>query len=149
MRSGHFFYRATKLVDRQAETKSRYCKGSPFSYPQFLPDDTKPDGTIGPSFEFFRHCAVFRFFCRQRVPFKCFGILQQTEVSKSPKGRPFLVFRHCESVSKFSSYLFRNKFQFFISNFVKCLQRVRLQLLKIFCNNLDFQKVERVPLLQF
>ena len=57
----------------------------------------------------FRHCATFfrNFFCRQRVPPSSF--LQQTEVSKSPKGPPFLVFRHYEIVSKISFFVFFSK----------------------------------------
>ena len=42
-------------------------------------------------------------------PFKFFDILQQTEVSKSPKSPPFLVFRHYETVSKISFFVFFSK----------------------------------------
>ena len=43
------------------------------------------------------------------TPFKFFDILQQTEVSKSPKGPPFLVFRNYETVSKMSFFVFFSK----------------------------------------
>ena len=43
------------------------------------------------------------------LPFKFFDILQQTEVSKNPKGTPFLVFRHYETVSKISFFVFFSK----------------------------------------
>ena len=79
----------------------------------------------------FRHCETvskFSFFVFSKVfsknfqifllspngpPFKFFDILQQTEVSKSPKGPPFLVFRHCET---FKILIFRF-FEFFSKNF--------------------------------
>ena len=57
---------------------------------------------------FFGTVRLFRIFCRQRVPLQFFDILQQTEVSKCPKGLPFLLFRHYETVSNFSFFfLFR------------------------------------------
>ena len=75
------------------------------------------------SSNFFRHCAnlsiffdtVRPFFSKflfvaKGSPFKFFDFLQQTEVSKSPKGPPFLVFRHYETVSKLSFYVFFEKF---------------------------------------
>ena len=50
------------------------------------------------------------------APFKFFDILQQTEVSKSPKGPPFLVFQHCETfkilIFRFFEF-FRKMFKFF------------------------------------
>ena len=63
---------------------------------------------------FFRHCETFfsKYFCLQRVPpSSFFDILQQIEVSKSPKGLPFQVFRHYETGSKFSFF----DFSFFFS----------------------------------
>ena len=63
---------------------------------------------------FFRHCATFfDFFVAKGSPFMFFDILQQTEVSKRPKGPPFLVFRHYETVSKISFFVF------FFDNFSK------------------------------
>ena len=53
----------------------------------------------------------FEFFCLQRVPLQIFDILQQTEVSKSPKGLPFQVFRHYET---FKILIFRFFFQIFL-----------------------------------
>ena len=41
------------------------------------------------------------FFVYKGSPFKFFDILQQIEVSKSPNGLPFQVFRHYETGSKF------------------------------------------------
>ena len=108
---------------------------------------------------FFRHCATLSiffgtvrlffefFFVAKGPPFTFFDILQQIEVSKSPKGSPFLVFRHYETVSKISFFFFFRKF------FQKIVKLNFLNVSKgspstflIFCNRLDFQKVERVPL---
>ena len=58
----------------------------------------------------------FYIFCRQRVPLQVFDILQQTEVSKGPKGPPFLVFRHCETSKIFIFsffWIFSKNFQIF------------------------------------
>ena len=63
----------------------------------------KPDETEGSPF--FGTVRLFfpNFFCLHRVPpSKFFDILQQTKVPKSPKGLPFYICRHYETVSKFS-----------------------------------------------
>ena len=100
-------------------------------------------------FQFFSALCDFfwNFFVAKGPPFKFFDILQQIEVSKSPKGSPFLVFRHYETVSKISFFVFFRKF------FQKIVKLNFLNVSKgspstflIFCNRLDFQKVERVPL---
>ena len=58
------------------------------------------------------------FFCRQTVPpSSFFDILQQTEVSKSPKGSSLSSFRHCETVSKFSFFVFSKVFSKKFPNF--------------------------------
>ena len=90
-------------------------------------------------------CYFFRFF----FVFKgshlqgFFDILQQTKVPKSPKGLPFYVFRHYETVqnSHFCFFSEIEKNRFFVS---KGPPTIYL----IFCNKLDFQKTRRVPLLQ-
>ena len=81
-------------------------------------------------------------FVAKRSPFKFFDILQQTEVSKSPKGLPFQIFRHYETfkILIFFPKISTKKF----SNFFKCLQRPSFIFL-IFCNKLDFRKAEIVP----
>ena len=59
---------------------------------------------------FFRHSVTFSIsFCLQRVPpSSVFDILQQTKVPKSPKGLPFYVFRHYETVQNSNfSFFFR------------------------------------------
>ena len=45
-------------------------------------------------FQFFRHCATFFriFFVSKGSPFKFLDVLQQTEVSKTPKGSPLSSF---------------------------------------------------------
>ena len=68
----------------------------------------------------FRHSVTFfDFFSRSKGPtFKFFfDILQQTQVPKSPKGLPFHVFRHCETVQNTHfSFCFENlkKINFFV-----------------------------------
>ena len=63
---------------------SKLVQKVPLSFISFLTQDTKPDGTIGPPFEF---CSAlsgfFRFFLSLKgLPSIFFGILQPTEVSK-------------------------------------------------------------------
>ena len=85
------------------------------------------------------------FFVAKGSPLKFFDILQQTGFKK-PKGSPFLVFRHYETVSKISLFVFFRKFfQKKFNDFQK-FPKGPPQLFLIFCNRLDFQKVERVPL---
>ena len=84
---------------------------------------------------FFRHCATFlRFFFRlQRVPpSSFFDIFQQTKVPKSPKGLPFYVYRHYETVQN----------SFFVFFFVFCFQRVPLQFIWYLATNWIFEKPE-------
>ena len=76
-----------------------------------------------PPLNFFRHCATFFriFFCGQTVPpSSFFDILQQTEVSKSPKGPPSLVFGTVRLFrnSHFSFFrkFFQKKFRIFLSS---------------------------------
>ena len=115
----------TVLLDRTTECMLIYPEGSPF---EFFP-------------------ALCDFFSKF-FPFKFFDILQQTEVSKSPKGLPFLLFRHYETVSTFSFFVFFRKFfQKIFPNFLS--PKGPPSSFLIFCSKLDFQKVERVPLLQF
>ena len=76
----------------------------------------------------------------QRIPFVCFDILQHNGCQKNPKGLPFYIFRHCDTVKKISFLIFFRKFL--------NLPRVSL-IFFIFCNQLEFHKVQRVPLSQF
>ena len=104
----------------------------------------KTGRTTGSPFDFFSAlCDFFSIFLSPKgPPFKIFDILQQTEDSKSPKGLPFLLFRHYETVSKFSfSVFFRNYFK----KFFECFLMSPKGPSSFFCNKLDFQKVERAP----
>ena len=58
--------------------------------------------------DFFRQRATFFriFFVAKGSPFKFVDVLQQTEVSKSPKGLPSQAFQHYETASKFSFSVF-------------------------------------------
>ena len=109
-------------------------KGPPFKFFDILQQTEVSKSPKGPPFLVFRHYetvskisffvffrkffqTIFIFFkCLQRVPLNFFDILQQTEVSKSPKGSPSS-FRHCETVSKFSFFVFFSK------NFLKKIFR--------------------------
>ena len=107
--------------------------------------ETGRDYTV-PPLNFFRHCATFFriFFVAKGSPFKFFDILQQTEVSKSPNGLPFLLFRHYETVSKFSFFVFFSKiFSKNFSNFFN-VSKGSPSIFLIFCNKLDFQKAQMV-----
>ena len=123
------FYRTTKVLDRQTGSAFKIVQRvPPFSYSIFIVRyKTGRDYRVSP-LSFFRHCATFfeNFFV-----FKFFDILQQTEVSKSPKG-PFQVFRHYKTGSKF---LF---FDFSFSKIFQCLTRVPPS---IFKSPLQFFKI--------
>ena len=71
-------------------------------------------------------------------PFICFDILQHNGCQKIAKGPPFYIFRHCDTVQKSHFRIF-----FHVS------KRSPLQFFKIFCNQLEFHKARRVPLLNF
>ena len=73
----------------------------------------------GPPSSFLIFCSKLKFQKAQRVPLSSF--------------------RHCETVSKFSFFVFSKVFSKKFPNFF-CLQ-----FFLIFCNRLDFQKAERVP----
>ena len=74
---------------------------------------------------FFSNVRLSNFFRLQGSLQVFFDILQQTKVPKRPKGLPFYVFRHYETVQN-------SQFSFFFSKIEKiriffCLQRVPLQ----------------------
>ena len=134
MRSGHFLKNcytgpangnAYKLVQRVP----------PFMYSIFnVRYKTGRDYRV-PPLNLFRHCATFfrKSFCRQRVPLQVF---------RNFADLPFLLFRHYETVLKFSFFVFFSTiFSKIFSYIFKCLPSIFL----ILCNKLDFQKVERVP----
>ena len=114
------FYRTTKSTEPASGITSELLQRvPPFVYSIFyVRYKTGRDYRV-PPLKFFRHCATFfsNFLLSPNgPPFKFFDILQQTEVSKSSKGSPFLVFRHCET---FKILIFRF-FEFFskkVSNF--------------------------------
>ena len=100
-----------------------------------------------PPLNFFGTVRHFRFFFPPKSPsFKFFDISQQTEVSKSPKGLPFLVFRHYETVSKISFFVFFWKI--FPKNFYVFLISPKgpPSTFLIFCSKLKFQKPKGSPL---
>ena len=96
------FYRTTKSTAPASGIISELLQRvPPFVYSIFNVRYKTGRNYRVPPLNFFRHCATFFFefsFVAKRSPFKFFDILQQTEVPKSPKGPPFLVFRHCETL---------------------------------------------------
>ena len=110
------------------------------------------------SFNFFRHCATLSiffgtatffsiFFVAKGSPLQVFWYFAANWSFKKPKGSPYLVFRQYETVSKvsffvFFSKIFPKKFLYFLN-----VSKGSPSTFLIFCNRLDFQKVERVPLL--
>ena len=137
------FYRTTKSTAPASGIISELLQRvPPFVYSIFNVRYKTGRNYRVPPLNFFRHCATFFFefsFVAKRSPFKFFDILQQTEVSKSPKGPPSLVFGTVRLFQNSHFSFFRKFFQknfriFFVSNFFL-----------IFCNRLDFQKAERVP----
>ena len=93
------FYRTTKSTEPASGITSELLQRvPPFVYSIF--NVRYKTGRDYPPLNFFRHCATFFLnfvLSPNGPPLSFFDILQQTEVSKSPKGPPFLVFRHCET----------------------------------------------------
>ena len=119
------FYRTNKSTEPASGITSELLQSVPlFVYSIFnVIYKTGRDYKV-PPLNFFRHCATFfpNFLLSPNVPpFRFFDILQQTEVSKSPKGPPLSSFRHCETVSKFSFFVFSKVFFKKISEFFYCL----------------------------
>ena len=140
------FYRTTKSTEPASGITSELLQRVPlFVYSIFnVRYKTGRDYRV-PPLNFFDTVRLFFriFFVAKRSPFKFFDILQQTEVSKSPKGPRFLVFRHCET---FKILIFR--FFEFLKKFFKfffCHQTVPPSSFLIFCSKLKFQKAQRVP----
>ena len=139
------FYRTTKSTAPASGIISELLQRvPPFVYSIFNVRYKTGRNYRVPPLNFFRHCATFFFefsFVAKRSPFKFFDILQRTGFKK-PKGSPLSSFRHCETVSKFSFFVFSKVF------FKKIRIFLSTSIFLIFCNRLDFQKAERVPLLQ-
>ena len=115
------FYRTTKSTAPASGIISELLQRvPPFVYSIFNVRYKTGRNYRVPPLNFFRHGATFfsNFLLSPNgPPFKFFDILQQTEVLKSPKGPPSLVFRHCET---FKILIFRffefssKKFQIFL-----------------------------------
>ena len=73
----------------------------------------------------------------QSVPLHLYRHFVTQWMSKHPKGSPFYIFRHCDTVQK-------SHFNFFWE-FFSSPQRAALQFFFIFCNQLEFHKARRVP----
>ena len=107
---------------------------------------TGRDYRVPPLNFFFGTVRLFSIILSPKGPrFKFFDILQQTEISKSPKGLLFLVFRHYETVLKFSFFVISQKlFSKKFSNFFKCLQRVSFNFFDIL-QQTGFSKIRNGP----
>ena len=92
---------------------------------------------------FFRHYATFFgtfWIAPKGPPFICFDILQHNGCQKIPKGPPSTFFG--------TVTLFKNLFKNFLGNFFKS-PKGSPSIFLIICNQLEFHKARRVPLLQF
>ena len=90
MRSGHFFYRTTELLDRLAETHLS-AKGPPFVYSILnVRYKTGRDYRV-PPLNFFRHCAIFfRIFLSPKGPPSSFLLFcSKLKFQKAQRVSPF------------------------------------------------------------
>ena len=120
----------------------------PFSYSLFVVRYKTGRDYRVPLLSFFRHCAtLFRtfFWSPKGPPFKFVDILLQIEVSKSPKGLPFQVFRHNETGSKFLLF----DFCFFLEYIFLMSRKGPPSIFKIFCNIIDIKQSQRVLYFRF
>ena len=78
--------------------------------------------------------------CTKGSPFICFDILQHNGCQKIPKGPPFYIFRHCDTVDKSHSWIFLEIFS--------SPQMAPLQFFSYFATSWSFTKPEG-SLLQF
>ena len=93
-----------------------------------------------PPTHFFRHYATFFetfWIAPKGPPFICFDILKHNGCQKIPKGHPFYIFRHCDTVQK-------SHFKIFLGNFFQS-SKDPPSIFFIFCNQLEFHKAQRVP----
>ena len=140
------FYRTTKSTEPASGITSELLQRVPsFVYSIFNVIQNRT-GLQGPPLNFFRHCATFfsKFLLSPNgPPFKFFDILQQTEVSKSPKGPPSLVFGTVRLFQNFHFSFFRKFFQKFSEFFLS-----PSLLLIFFATDWIFKKLKRSPLSQ-
>ena len=96
------------------------------------------DPTLAPLFFGTMRLFLKFFGLPQRVPPSFVSIFCNTmDVKKSPKGPPFYIFRHCDTVKKSHLKVFFGKFFHFSKG-------SPLHFFKIFCNQLEFHKVPRL-----
>ena len=118
------FYRTTKSTEPASGITSELLQRvPPFVYSIFnVRYKTGRDYRV-PPLNFFRHCATFfrTFFCRQTVPPSSFLIFCSKLKFQKAQRVPLSSFRHCETVSKFSFFVFSKVFSKKISEFFYCL----------------------------
>ena len=128
MRSGHSFYRTTKLLDRQRETHLSKCKWPPFIYSLFnMGHKTGQDYRV-PPLNFFRHCDFFEIFLSPKGPPSSFLIFYSKLKFQKSQRVPLSIFWHCETFPKIEISPF---------NFL------------MICDRMDVEKPQRVPLSLF
>ena len=115
------FYRTTKSTEPAGGTTSELLQRvPPFVYSIFnVRYKTGRDYRV-PPLNFFRHCATFfsNFLLWPNGPsFKFFWYFAANRSFKKPKGSPLSSFRHCETVSKFSFFIFSKVFSKKIPDF--------------------------------
>ena len=81
------------------------------------------------------------YFSPKGPPFNFFDVLQHNGCQKIAMGPPFTFFG--------TVTLFKNLIKFFLGNFFMSPKGPPFNFFKIFCNQLEFHKARRVPLLNF
>ena len=94
--------------------------------------------------DFFRHYATFLNFFgfHQRVSTPLVSIFCNTMGVKNPKGSPFYIFRHCDTVQK-------SHFQFFFRKFLKISPGSPFNFFSYFATNWSFTKPKGSPFYNF
>ena len=142
------FYRTTKSTEPASGITSELLQRvPPFVYSIFnVRYKTGRDYRVPPLNFFSALCDLFfEFsFVAKQSPLQVFWYFAANGSFKKPKGCPLSSFRHCETVSKFSFFVF---FEFFqkIFKFFFCRQTVPPSSFLIFCSKLKFQKAQRIP----
>ena len=114
------FYRNTKSTEPASGITSELLQRvPPFVYSIFNVRYKSGRDYRVPPLNFFRHCATFFriFFCRQTVPPSSFLIFCSKLKFLKAQRVPLFSFRHCETVSKFSFFVFSKVFSKKFPNF--------------------------------
>ena len=141
-RTVHFFCSLVQQLDELRRFNTVNLRTSP------IQKETKPTSTTSKTrfgylgvfhLDFFGIMRLFEL--HQRVPLRLFRYFATQWMSKNPKGSPFYIFWHCDTVQK-------SHFKFF-PEISKISQGSPLHFFFIFCNRLKFNKIQRVTFYNF